>query len=161
MIFNRKIFSRLCGINYHFNDKEYATINIAKNQKNSGIYFIEITEEKAIKLNARNKTGFEFDIWINDEKYEYIKPKRLISVNPAKLYKSDKNEIKYQYNGYGIMVYKNEDFVGRINPNYNFFTGRAKYAIDFIDFNSVDFLVSLCTIEILQNYIYKVHETGA
>jgi hypothetical protein len=97
LTFGGRIFKRLYAINYQFNDKECGNITIVKNRKTSGSYFIATTGEKAIKLTAQNITGIEFEIWINDENYEYKRFKRLIFLNLANLNKSEKkNEIPIQ-----------------------------------------------------------------
>ena len=154
------IFKYLEGIKFNYNSQEFGIISINRELQGLGEYHLRIAESNIFRLVARNESGIEFDIWDNNEKYEYIRSNRLINIKQIHTFKSDAHEIKYQYNGYGIMIYKDNIFVGRIKIDEKLLSANLNYSIHLVDFNSANFLMSLCAIEILQRYIYRLHEPG-
>jgi len=154
------ILKHLEGIKFNYNSQEFGIITINRDLKSLGEYHLRTADSNILRLVARNKSGIEFDIWDNNEKYEYISSNRLINIKQINTFKSDAHEIKYQYNGYGIMIYKDDIFIGRIKIDDKLFSAHLNYSIHLIDFNSVNILMSLCAIEILQRYIYRLHEIG-
>jgi hypothetical protein len=154
------IFNDLERIKFNYNSQEFGIITLNRELKSLGEYHLRTANGNILRLVATNKSGIEFDIWDNNEKYEYIRSNRIINIKQIYTFKSDTHEIKYQYNGYGIMIYKDDIFIGRIKIDDKLLSAHLNYSIHLIDFNSVNFLMSLCAIEILQRYIYRLHETG-
>jgi hypothetical protein len=160
LVFKGRIFKALEGIKFNFDTKEIGIITINRDDKRFGEYHLRTADSSTLRIVAKYKSGIEFDIWDNNEKYEYIRSNRIINIKQIYTFKSNAHEIKYQYNGYGIMIYKDDIFVGRIKIDNKLLSAHLNYSIQIIEFNSVNFLMSLCSIEILQRYIYRLHETG-
>lgn len=160
LVLRGRIFKDLAGIKFNYNAEEFGMATISRGQKSFGEYHLRTAGNDILRLVARTELGIEFDIWDNNEKYEYINSNSFLTFNRTHSFRSVTLEMKYQYNGYGVMIYKDNIFVGRIKKDNKFFSNQLDYSIHFIDFDSVNFLMSLCTIEILQRYIYRLHETG-
>jgi len=157
--FEGLIFKSLNEVKYSYDGNEIGRLTIEKQHKKSGEFSL-IVGTDIIRLIAKSKFGYEFDFWYKNEKFEYLNSKSIFTTHKRQTYKSDIHKIQYQYNGYGIMIYKDGAFIGRIKDNIMFFTNKLDYSIHFLDYHSVDILMTLCSIEILQERIYKIHETS-
>ncbi|TAD86692.1 MAG: hypothetical protein EAY75_07510 [Bacteroidetes bacterium] len=131
----------------------------SKHQKCSGEFYLN-SSDGVMKLVARDRSGFVFDMWYKDEKYAYVDSRSIISFNRTNTFLGETHSIQYQHNGYGIMVYSDGDFVGRIKKHAKWLFTRVQYSIHFIDYSAVSFLMALCTIELMQYHVYKTHESG-
>lgn len=160
IIFGGGFFRKFAGIEYFHEGQLYATLKCITKEKNSTLYESIISNGQILRIIPTSKSGDEFEIWDDTINWQQVKKSKLLSFSDYQSYKFDKDEIKYLHNGYGIMLYKNEDFIGRIKDKSNPLSANVNYIIDFADFGSIGLLMAICAIEIIKREVYRLHETG-
>ncbi len=161
LAFKGAAFRNLKSISFLLKDSEYAVIIIDESEnKQTGEFELTIVKGESVKLVKKDKLGLEFDIWENDKKWEYVTNKAFLNYSPFKSYKSEHSEIKYRETGYGYMFYKDDNFIGRIRSESKLFSLHPNYFVDVIDIASLNFLVAICTVEILQKHFFKLSSLG-
>ncbi len=162
LTFKGGVFRNLKGISFMLKDSEYAVIIIDESlNKQKGEFELVIVNGESVKLIKKDKLGLEFDILENEKKWLHVTiNKAILNYSPYKSYKSAHSEIKFKETGYGYMFYKDDKFIGIIRSESKLFSLQPNYFIDAIDKVLLNFLVAMCTVEILQKYFFKISSLG-
>ncbi|MCB0453732.1 MAG: hypothetical protein KDC94_12790, partial [Aequorivita sp.] len=85
-----------------------------------------------------------------NENWKPYNPIKIIAISNKSFYKSEFTELKIVSNGYGKMVYSENNFIGRIK----------RKRIDIKDENYTSILIGICFVDLISNDVYKLNETN-
>ena len=160
LLFEGKLFKSLSGIVYKFQEVEYSTLTVSKTNTYIERFEIHNIDGSINCLIKVDNSGKIFDLVVNKVLWKSKINEGLINYAPYNTFISEKGEFKIKETGYGSMFYLNNVFVGRIRRETNLLTRQDKLFIDFITKEAVDFLIAVCSVEIIQNRFLKLSSLG-
>ncbi|MFD2915209.1 hypothetical protein [Psychroserpens luteus] len=149
-IYDNFIFRNLKRIEFLSDlSNELTFLDISKQNIKDKVFIINRTNCEII-LKGNKNYDFEIIDSGKNENWKFHNPIKHIGFSNKSFYKSKNSEVKLISNGFGNMVYSNNNFVGRIR--------RKK--IDIKDENYINILIGICCVDIISNDIYKLNETN-
>ncbi|MCB0439554.1 MAG: hypothetical protein KDD20_12515 [Mangrovimonas sp.] len=103
-----------------------------------------------IVLKGNKNYDFEIIDLSKNENWKPYNPIKIIAISNKSFYKSEFTELKIVSNGYGKMVYSENNFIGRIK----------RKRIDIKDENYTSILIGICFVDLISNDVYKLNETN-
>jgi len=126
---------------------EVTYLDISKQNIKDKKFIINKTDCEII---LKGDKSYEFEIIDsgNNENWRFYNHIKYIGLSNKSFYKNENSEVELISNGFGIMVYSNNDFVGRIR----------KEQIDIKNKHYINIVIGICCVEIICDGIYRLNE---
>jgi len=150
LIYDNFIFRNLKRIEFENKiSKDLMFLEISKQNIENKEFIIKRTNCEII-LKGNKAYDFEIIDLKKNEIWKFNNPINYVGFSNESFYKSKDSDVKLVSNGFGLMVYSDDNFIGRIR----------RKQIDIKENTYINLLFGICCIEIICNDIYKLNETN-